>query len=121
MLAGFVDVVQKAGGLGAWHDTLVKHADQLAAMPSMHLGYAVWCALVAWRVARHRRTKVLALIFGICYPLLTALVVMSTGNHYLLDVVCGAATTLLAVVIVEVVPASLRRRRPAPINLDGST
>ena len=51
MLPGFVDVVANAGGLG-WHNSLVSHADQLAAMPSMHMGYAVWCALVMWRLAR---------------------------------------------------------------------
>jgi hypothetical protein len=110
MLPGFIDVVVKAGGLGAWHNTLIRHADQFAAMPSMHLGYAVWCSLVAWRVARHRRSKLVAVVFGTAYPLLTALVVMATGNHYLLDVLAGTGTVVLSVVMVEVLPASLRRR-----------
>jgi membrane-associated phospholipid phosphatase len=110
MLPGFVDVVVKAGGLGAWHDTLIKHADQFAAMPSMHLGYAVWCSLVAWRLARHRASKQVALAFGIGYALLTALVVIATGNHYLLDVLAGTATVVVAVVVLEVLPGSLRRR-----------
>ena len=51
MLPGFVDVVEKVGGLGSWHNLLISHADQLAAMPSMHLAWAVWCSLVAWRLA----------------------------------------------------------------------
>jgi membrane-associated phospholipid phosphatase len=102
MLSGFIDVVQTAGGVGAWHDTLIKHADQFAAMPSMHLGYAVWCSVVAWRVASHHSAKVKALIFGTAYPLLTAFIVMSTGNHYLTDVVAGTAVTFLAIAIVEV-------------------
>ena len=100
---GFRDVVATAGGLGAWHDQLVRHADQLAAMPSMHLGYAVWCSLVAWRMARTSGARVAAALFGVGYPLLTAVVVMATANHYLVDVVAGAATTLLAVAIVEVI------------------
>jgi len=100
---GFRDVVANAGGLGAWHDQLVRHADQLAAMPSMHLGYAVWCSIVAWRMARTYGARVAAVLFGVGYPLLTALVVMATANHYLVDVVAGAATTLLAVAIVEVI------------------
>ena len=51
MLAGFTDIVEKVGGLGSWHNTLISHADQLAAMPSMHLAWAVWCSLVVWRLA----------------------------------------------------------------------
>jgi hypothetical protein len=104
MLHGFVDVVLETGGLG-WHDTLVRHADQLAAMPSMHLGYAVWCSLAAWQLARSRATKVVALVFGVVYPLLTTLAVMATGNHYLLDVFAGAATTAVSVVVIKVVTA----------------
>ena len=113
MLAGFIDVVQKAGGLGAWHDTLIKHADQFAAMPSMHLGYAVWCSWVAWRLARgqDRSAKRLAGAFGVVYTLLTALIVIGTGNHYLLDVLAGTGTVVVAVTVVEVVPAAVRRRR----------
>jgi PAP2 superfamily len=111
MLPGFTDVVQKAGGLGAWHATLMQHADQFAAMPSMHLGYAVWCSLVAWRLARSSRARVVAVAFGICYPLLTALVVLSTANHYLLDVLAGTGTIVVAVVILEIAPRSVQRLR----------
>jgi diacylglycerol O-acyltransferase / wax synthase len=113
MLPGFVDVVAKSGGLGSWHDSLIRHADQLAAMPSMHVGYAVWCSLAAWRLARGRSARMRAAVFGTVYPLLTALVVMATGNHYLLDVVAGAATVLVAVLIVEVTPRILHRTLPA--------
>jgi PAP2 superfamily len=113
MLPGFVDVVAKDGGVGSWHDSLVRHADQLAAMPSMHLGYAVWCSLAAWRLARGRSAKLSAAVFGTGYPLLTALVVMATGNHYLLDVVAGSAAILVAVLIAEVTPRILYRILPA--------
>jgi hypothetical protein len=109
MLPGFIDVVAKSGGLGSWHGSLIKHADQLAAMPSMHIGYAVWCSLVAWRLARKHSTKVAALVFGIGHPVITALVVMATGNHYLLDVLAGAACAAIAVFAIEVAPRLLRR------------
>lgn len=109
MLPGFIDVVSKSGGLGSWHDSLIKHADQLAAMPSMHIGYAVWCSLVAWRLARGHPKKVAAVAFGTGYLVLTALAVMATGNHYLLDVVAGLAATVVAVLAIEVAPRALQR------------
>jgi hypothetical protein len=77
----------------------------------MHLAYAVWCSLVAWRLARRRATKVAAGVFGIGYPLLTALIVIGTANHYLLDVVAGTATVAVSVLVLEGVPGAVRRRR----------
>lgn len=103
MMPGFIDVVQKAGGIGSWHSTLVSHADQVAAMPSMHLGYAVWCAIVAWRMARTPRAKFAAASVGTGYCLLTTLVVVGTGNHYVADVVAGTACTFLALFVVNMV------------------
>jgi len=114
MLPGFIDVVAKVGGLGSWHSTLVSAADQLAAMPSMHLAWAVWCSLVVWRLASPGRWKWAAAVAGVAYPLTTAFVVLGTANHYLLDVLAGTGCTLVSVVAVEVAPrwvrASLNRR-----------
>ncbi len=112
MLPGFVDVVEKVGGLGSWHNALVSHADQLAAMPSMHLAWALWCSLVVWRLARsHARWRGAAGAFGLLYPLGTALVVLATANHYTLDVLAGVATLVTSVVVVELGPRAARRAR----------
>ncbi len=108
MLPGFTDIVEKVGGLGSWHNTLISAADQLAAMPSMHLAWAVWCSLVVWRLASGRAWRRAALVVGIAYPLSTALVVMATANHYLLDVLAGTATTVVAVAVVELAPKAIR-------------
>jgi hypothetical protein len=104
MLPGFIDVVAKVGGLGSWHSTLINSADQLAAMPSMHLAWAVWCSLVAWRLASRGPWRWVAGALGTAYPLSTAFVVMGTANHYLLDVAAGAACTVVSVLVVEAIP-----------------
>jgi hypothetical protein len=65
-------------------------------MPSLHVAWALWAG---WLIARHARHRVVRAA-GAAYPILTALVVMSTGNHYLLDVLAGAAVLGLATVIV---------------------
>jgi hypothetical protein len=113
MLPGFTDVVEKVGGLGSWHNTLISHADQLAAMPSMHLAWAVWCSLVIWRLASEGAWRRAALVVGIAYPLSTALVVMATANHYLMDVLAGTATTVVAIAVVELGPKAVRRVKAA--------
>jgi hypothetical protein len=101
MLPGFTDIVEKVGGLGSWHNALISHADQLAAMPSMHLAWAVWCSIVLWRLAGKSRWRWAALAVGVAYPLATAWVVLGTANHYLMDVVAGSACTAVSLVIVE--------------------
>jgi PAP2 superfamily len=116
MLPGFIDVVANAGGLG-WHNSLVSHADQLAAMPSMHLGYAVWCGIVVWRLAKTRAHKLLAGLIAASYIVLTTLVVMATGNHYLVDVLAGITTTFIALALVEAVRHGMLRHRARTIAL----
>jgi hypothetical protein len=61
--------------------------NQYAAMPSLHVGWALWCGVMLWRYGRTRTAKVAA----VAYPLLTTIVVMGTANHYFLDAVAGAA------------------------------
>jgi hypothetical protein len=111
MLPGFTDVVEKVGGLGSWHNDLISHADQLAAMPSMHLAWAVWCSLAAWRLWGRGRARDVVAVLAMLYPLGTALDVLATGNHYLLDVVAGVATTVVSVLAVELSTPRLRRWR----------
>jgi len=90
---GFVDVIGNSHSLVSWSSgALVDDADQLAAMPSLHIAWAIWSAIGLWQLFRQRWITVVAVL----YPLTTAFVVLSTGNHYVLDVVAGAATICLA-------------------------
>lgn len=67
------------------------HADQYGAMPSLHVAWAVWVALVLRRALPARAAGP-----ALAYPLVTAVVVVLTGNHYLLDLPAGAAVAGLA-------------------------
>ncbi len=108
---GFVDIVANSHTFGSWHSgKLAADADQLAAMPSLHLAWASWSALAIWRLARRWWWRALALL----YPVITAVGVLTTGNHYLADVLAGVATAVLSVVIVEILlPWGRRRWRTA--------
>jgi hypothetical protein len=93
---GFSDIIAVTHAIGDFHTgSLASDANQYAAMPSLHIAWAMWCALVLWRVIGGRVARTLAVI----YPLVTAFVVLSTGNHFLLDVFAGAATMLAAVAL----------------------
>lgn len=96
MLPGshIADVVARSGAFGSWHSGALAHyADELAAMPSLHLAWATWSALAVWSVLRHHHRWAVAVW---AYPISTTLAVLSTGNHYLADVAAGVATLVAA-------------------------
>jgi membrane-associated phospholipid phosphatase len=94
MLKGFTDVVASTHAFGSWHTgSLASHANQLAAMPSLHMAWAVWCTLALWRISERGWVRALALL----YPCVTAVAVLATGNHFLLDIVGGLAVLAIAV------------------------
>jgi hypothetical protein len=76
------------GGEGSVPRGLGALTNQFAAMPSLHVGWAIWCGVLIALYAQRRWVKVL----GAAYPIATTLVVMATGNHYLLDAIAGGLT-----------------------------
>ncbi len=112
--SGFNDVVASTGALGGWHTgALAAAANQFAAMPSLHMAWAVWCALVMWSLTRRLWVRIVAIV----YPCITCLAVLATGNHYLLDVLAGVATAGLAVLLVRALETAWRSRRaPRPLR-----
>ncbi|MGW2639190.1 phosphatase PAP2 family protein [Streptomyces sp. NPDC001348] len=90
---GFVDTMAEYSSYGWWGAEasaprgMGGMTNQYAAMPSLHVGWALWCGVMLWRYGRTRAARTAA----VAYPLLTAIVVMGTANHYFLDAVAGAA------------------------------
>jgi PAP2 superfamily len=107
--SGFTDVVAATGAFGSWHTgSLASEADQYAAMPSLHMAWAVWCAIVIWRLTKRRWLRAL----GAAHAGITAFAVLSTGNHFVLDVLAGVLTVALAFAIVEPIRMLVARKRP---------
>lgn len=90
---GFVDTMAQYSSYGWWGAEasaprgLGGMTNQYAAMPSLHVGWAVWCGVLLWR---HGKAPLLR-VLGLVYPLVTVIVVMGTANHYFLDAVAGGA------------------------------
>ncbi|MFI2432397.1 phosphatase PAP2 family protein [Streptomyces sp. NPDC018693] len=119
---GFVDTMAQYSSYGWWGGEasaprgMGGMTNQYAAMPSLHVGWALWCGVILWRHGGTRLAKVAAVV----YPLVTTIVVMGTANHYFLDAVAGAAVmgvglllTPLALRALDRVRARLATRVPA--------
>ncbi|WP_411112258.1 phosphatase PAP2 family protein [Streptomyces sp. c-19] len=82
-------------------------ANQFAAMPSLHFGWALMVA-IGLIAATRSRLRVLWLL----HPLLTLLVIVGTANHYWFDALAAAALLGLALLAVRT-PG--RRTTPPPV------
>jgi len=59
--------------------------DQYAAMPSLHIGYALFVSLGIYLLTSNRLARALAIV----YPVVVLAAIIITGNHYLVDVIGG--------------------------------
>src|SRR3954469_3579356 len=102
---GFVDTVLQGGTVGSWGSPLVAHANQVAAMPSLHVAWALWVSVVLALVHGGWRSQVIS---GV-HVALTVLVVLATANHWSLDAVGGAVAVGLAVCLAGARPTAAGR------------
>jgi hypothetical protein len=92
-----IDTMDAVGGLWSYNHGVLEHiSDPFAAMPSLHIVWASWVAYVFWRLLAGRgagRARLLPWL----YPVITGVVVVATGTHWVLDLFGGAALFAVAV------------------------
>jgi PAP2 superfamily len=91
-LEHFVDTIADVSGVDLDTGLIAKLYDPIAAMPSIHVTYAVVTAAGIAETSGSAAARTLAP----AYPPLVALVVFATANHYVLDAVAGATLGLVA-------------------------
>lgn len=91
-LDGFVDTIFEVSRIDLDRGLVAKLYDPIAAMPSIHVAFAVVTASGLAETSRSLLVRRLAP----GYPPLVAFTVFSTANHYVLDGVAGAALARLA-------------------------
>lgn len=93
---GFVDTLEVYGGPWDFSSgAAAKVSNQYAAMPSLHIGWASWCAFAMWPIAKRKWIRAMLLL----YPALTLFCVVVTANHYWIDGVGGQLTLLVGFLI----------------------
>ncbi len=90
---GYIDTVVRFHTWGSLADPeIAAHSNQYAAMPSLHIGWALWAGVSVFMCARPMWVRLL----GLLYPFFTLLVIVGTANHYIIDAVGGVAIVALA-------------------------
>ncbi|GAB6986272.1 phosphatase PAP2 family protein [Nocardioides pyridinolyticus] len=123
-ITGYVDVLSLHSADGWWGADasaprgLGGLTNELAAFPSLHAGWALWVALALQLYATRHGVRVL----GWVYAVGTTVVIIGTGNHWVIDAVVGWLVILAAWVIAQAldrvplgrVPLDRLRRRRTP-------
>jgi hypothetical protein len=105
---GIADTISR-GGVDLNHGLVSSLYNPFAAVPSMHVCYA---SIVGGSLVRHGRRRVLGLV-GCLYPLLVLLVIVATGNHFLVDAAAGAAVAGLGAALARASVPAVRLAAPA--------
>ena len=86
---GLTDTISEGTGLALDSRLATKFYNPLAAVPSLHAGFAFAVSAAAFAAARRPLARTAALAWS---PIV-ALAVVATGNHFVFDIAAGAAIT----------------------------
>jgi hypothetical protein len=107
---GFADTVTSHTGLDLSSDLLGSFYNPIAAVPSLHFGYALIVGVALARLASQRWLR----LAGSAYPAAMLLIVVATGNHFLFDAVAGAVVVAAGWLTASRLAAPAP---PAPVRL----
>ena len=105
---GFIDT-GRLFGPSPYGDTSEGLANQFAAMPSLHFG---WALLVAWGAAKFSRSPWRRLLM--LHPFFTLAAIIITANHYWLDAAVALCIFIAALKVDRAVRWRLARRSRTP-------
>lgn len=104
---GFVDTLSLFSGINLHGGHLSGLFNPFAAVPSMHMGYALMVGVIVAYLAKHWYVRAIALL----YPALVFITIVATANHYVFDALAGGAVTCTAFAITAVATRSASARR----------
>lgn len=126
-ISGYVDVLSLHAADGWWGADasaprgLGGLTNELAAFPSLHAGWSLWVALALQVYATRKWVRVL----GWVYAVGTAVVIVGTGNHWVIDALVGWLVILVGWAAARAIgriplPRVWPRRDPARRTLDAT-
>jgi hypothetical protein len=91
---GFIDSVSDFTGVHVSHASTLASTlfNPYAAVPSMHVAFAL---MIGWPLARLSRRRIVKVLW-LLYPFLMAFVIVATANHFIVDAMLGAVTAGLS-------------------------
>jgi hypothetical protein len=91
---GFIDTVSDMTGIKVSHasGSMTALFNPYAAVPSMHVAFAL---MIGWPLAKLSRHSVVRVLW-VLYPFVMTFVIVVTANHFILDALLGALTAAVS-------------------------
>jgi membrane-associated phospholipid phosphatase len=105
---GLVDTITNQTGVALDSGLTTSFYNELAAVPSLHVGFAVAIGIALAAAVRHPAAKALALLWG---PTI-GLAVVATGNHFVFDIAAGVVAAALGYALGTALARPEVRRAP---------
>jgi hypothetical protein len=113
---GFVDTAKVFGPASYGAGSPYKgFANQFAAMPSLHFG---WALVIAWAVLLATTSRWRFLVLA--HPVITLAAIVLTANHYWLDAVAASVLFAFALVVDWLLERRRRRRAAFRSSAEGT-
>jgi PAP2 superfamily len=117
--SGLVDTITAQTGVALDSSLTTSFYNELAAVPSLHVGFAVAIGVAVAGSVRNPALKLLALLWG---PAI-GLAVVATGNHYVFDIAAGVVAAglgyLLGAAVARMAGRPRRAAAPRPCFAEG--
>jgi hypothetical protein len=119
---GFIDTVADFTNVHVSHASASLNAltNLYAAVPSMHVAFAL---MIGWTLARLVRWRVVSVLW-LLYPFVIAFVIIVTANHFIFDALLGALTAAVSAYgaswLARARPSAWRFSAVAPTRLTAS-
>jgi len=108
--SGLLDTITTQTGLALDSSLTTSFYNELAAVPSLHVGFAVAIGVALAGVLRNPVARLVALLWG---PAI-GLAVVATGNHYVFDIAAGIVAAALGYLLGAAVARMAQRPRSTP-------
>ena len=109
---GITDTISAGGVLDMDSSLTTSFYNELAAVPSLHVGFAVAVGFALFAALRNPVLRYAALLWG---PVI-GLAVVATGNHFVFDMIAGVAASILGYGL-GTVAGRVRIKRPTAAKL----
>lgn len=104
---GFVDTLSLFSGIDLHGGQLSGLFNPFAAVPSMHMGYALMVGVITALLTRNWIVRALAAL----YPVGVLVTIVGTANHYVFDALAGGAVMVAAFALTAAAGRLVARRR----------
>ena len=106
---GMVDTITHQTGVALDSGLTTSFYNELAAVPSLHVGFAVAIGIALAAAFRHPVAKAISLMWG---PII-GLAVVATGNHFVFDIAAGVVAAALGYLLGAALTRPAVRRAPS--------